>query len=955
MNPTPSRAARAALALALLTYLAPLLSAQTPAFADSGFVLEKVASLPPNEPVGLTWGPDGAMYVWQEDGVVRVLKDGILLPDPFIDLRGKVNTVNDRGFLGFALDPDFAANGYAYLLYTYEEKGTPNDAGPKNSRLTRVTADPGNRHVAVPGSEVILLGKVAKTPCYDSPSGTDCIGSESHSHSVGTLRFGKDGKLLVSIGDGSGYDGVDSNAFRSQDLNRYEGKILRVNKSDGSAPGDNPFDDGTNSIRSKVYSYGLRNPYRFAIDPVSGELFIGDVGWNRREEVNTGKGKNFGWPCFEGKDPQTEYQARFASCREIAPASITFGVYTYGGPDGHASIGGAFTAGEIYPAKYRDNYFFADYSNNIIRRMTFGTGREMTAVSAFLTKAEGPVSIELGPDGYLYYISLPTGEVRRIAPFSGTPVAKASATPKSGSSPLEVSFSSAGSSDPSALALTYAWDFGDGDTSSAPDPTHTYATVSTRTFKVKLTVTNTEAKSATDTLSVTVGSTPPRAVILAPAPGTKVLPGDTLRYLGSASDSDETLAPASMSWAVVLRHNEHEHPFGTSTGAGGFVVADAHGVGEYAYELILTVTDRSGLQDTQRVLVTMAPPANKPPLVLAGDSQSVAIEAGAILQGGVSDDGLPVPPGKLTVAWDQKSGPVGGEAAFASPDSVRTKVAFSLPGEYVLRLTASDGELQSASEVRIRVAPAVPTPGMNAAALLQLDFDPADEAADSLATVRVGDDFWVALRIADAKALGSFTVQLAYDTVGLVFLKSVPYDSGSGWINMLSSKGGGLQGGIEVPSTANGFNLTLSGSLAPSDSLKCPSGSGVLGWIHFRVRSPGRYGMRIVKAALEDRYRNGNILDADRLREGAVTAEAATATYPLAAARIALARDEPFLLTLKDTRGRTVYRAEGRGDGLALKLKEAGTRLRPGDVLILRIEARSLRSPWTRIFGPDMH
>src|SRR5690606_29018367 len=157
------------------------------------------------------------MYIWQDNGMVRVFKDGALLAAPFIDLRGKVNTVNDRGLLGFALDPDFADNGYAYLLYTYEENGVPSDPKPKTSRLTRVTADPGNRHAAVPGSEVVILGKTAKAPCSDYASGSDCIGSESHSHSIGTVRFGKDGKLLVSIGDGAYYSAVDSNALRAQD------------------------------------------------------------------------------------------------------------------------------------------------------------------------------------------------------------------------------------------------------------------------------------------------------------------------------------------------------------------------------------------------------------------------------------------------------------------------------------------------------------------------------------------------------------------------------------------------------------------------------------------------------------------------------------------------------------------------------------------------------------------
>src|SRR5690606_17003023 len=156
------------------------------------------------------------------------------------------------------------------------------------------------------------------------------------------------------------------------------------------------------------------------------------------EEINTGKGKNFGWPCFEGTSIQKQYQDRFQACRDLSREAVTFGVHTYGGPDGHSAIGGTFLSSSAYPAKYKGNFFFADYSANVIRRMAFGADGKMSGVSPFLGAAEGPSSIELGPDGHLYYISLKAGEVRRIAPFSGVPAAKASATPLSGASPLEV-------------------------------------------------------------------------------------------------------------------------------------------------------------------------------------------------------------------------------------------------------------------------------------------------------------------------------------------------------------------------------------------------------------------------------------------------------------------------------------------------------------------------------------
>ncbi|MFN0124952.1 MAG: PQQ-dependent sugar dehydrogenase, partial [Blastocatellia bacterium] len=267
-------------------------------FTAPGFVSEVVTTLPAYQPVGLTWALDGRMFIWQESGIVRIYKNGALLPTPFLNISARVNTVNDRGLLGLALDPNFATNGYVYLLYTYEPNGNPNDTAPKTSRLTRVTANPTNPDVALANSEIVILGSIGVAPCSQYPAGSDCIGSDSVEHTADTLRFGPDGKLYVSLGDGASSQITDPLALRAQDLNAYNGKLLRIN-SDGTAPPDNPFYNGSpTSIRSRVYSYGLRNPYRFGIHPTTGEVMIGDVGWLTYEELNRGRGANFGWPCY---------------------------------------------------------------------------------------------------------------------------------------------------------------------------------------------------------------------------------------------------------------------------------------------------------------------------------------------------------------------------------------------------------------------------------------------------------------------------------------------------------------------------------------------------------------------------------------------------------------------------------------------------------------------------------
>ena len=284
-------------------------------FTDSSFFSETVATLAPFKPVGVTFAPDGRIFIWQRDGVIRIVKNGVLLPTPFMNFSSKVNTYTDHGFLGVALDPNFVDNGFVYVFYTYEAGGNPNSTTPKTGHLSRVTADPTNPDVMLANSEVILLGTLDIPPCSNYPVGADCFPTDSYTHSVGTLRFLPDGTLLASHGEGASADFADVLALRSQSLDSYAGKLLRI-KPDGSAPTAplvvNPFNDGTNSIRSKVWAYGLRNPFRFGVQPTTGLPFLGDVGWGTWERVEKGApGANYGWPCFEGSTPQPTYQATF--------------------------------------------------------------------------------------------------------------------------------------------------------------------------------------------------------------------------------------------------------------------------------------------------------------------------------------------------------------------------------------------------------------------------------------------------------------------------------------------------------------------------------------------------------------------------------------------------------------------------------------------------------------------
>ncbi|MFN7928587.1 MAG: NPCBM/NEW2 domain-containing protein [Blastocatellia bacterium] len=372
---------------------------------------------------------------------------------------------------------------------------------------------------------------------------------------------------------------------------------------DGTALTDNLFYNGTNSVRSKVYAYGLRNPYRFAIHPTTGEVLIGEVGWAAYEEVNRGRGANFGWPCYEGNAPQPDYQSAFpATCGVLPASAVTNPLHFYDHSVGQAVIGGAVYNTTQFPATYRGNFFFADYGSRWIKRMVFDAQGNVSSVQPFATNMGGIVSLEAGPDGALYYIVLETGQVRRIR-YASAPVAVAAATPTTGASPLAVSFSSAGSSDPNNLALTYQWDFGDGTSSTAANPVHTYTSATYTVFTAKLTVTNTANGTASTTVNVAVGNRPPIATITAPANGRIARPGETITYTGTATDPDETLPASAMSWQLLLHHDTHVHPYVGATGAGGSFVVENHSAGTFYYEIILTVTDSRGATDTKSVSV----------------------------------------------------------------------------------------------------------------------------------------------------------------------------------------------------------------------------------------------------------------------------------------------------------------------------------------------------------------
>ncbi len=586
---------------ALATSLMPLSPARA-AVLEPGFEVTEVAS-GFTLPTAMAFAPDGRIFIAEKGGTVRAIKDGALLPSPVITLTD-INTFGDRGLIGIAVDPNFLSNGYLYLSYTYENSPGANFGGPKTGRIVRITVVGDSASEA---SKVVLIGSVggsaAAPSCDNFAEGSDCIPSDSPSHTVGGLRFGPDGKLYATTGDGADFNIADPHALHAQDVNWLSGKMLRIN-TDGTAPADNPFFTGDPSTNaSKVYALGFRNMFRFNFHPVSGALFGGDVGWSHWEEINRiVSGANYGWPCKEGLE--TSVYACIPSSPDTAP------VYTYGhDASGAASItAGAFPANGAYPPQYNNTLFIGDYAQNWVKMLALDINNQMLSISSFIPDTTWPVDLSTGPDGTVYYIDIAFSSLNRITHTTGNrrPVAMISAAPTSGLAPLSVTFSSAGSNDPDGDPLTYSWDFGDGSAlSNDPNPAHTYTM--NGSFSTVLSLSDDKGSTVQKSLVITVGNQAPSANITSPASGSLYTPGQTIVVEGIGTDHEDGILPASsFHWDIILHHNTHVHFIQQFDGVTNpSFIADNHDDPDVYMEVALKVTDSGGLVATRSINLYM--------------------------------------------------------------------------------------------------------------------------------------------------------------------------------------------------------------------------------------------------------------------------------------------------------------------------------------------------------------
>lgn len=603
-----------------------------------GFISETVVS-GLFQPTAMAWTGDGRLLINEKGGVVRVMQDNVLLPTPFIDLSAEVNYQVERGLLGLAVHPDFPITPYVYLYFAYDPPGVTADGeGARVARLIRVTADPTNLNSALPGSSVVLLGAnsmrtnignentytdLAQPSCEQNGQAVaDCIPVDGQTHMGGGLKFGADGSLYVAIGDGSDFRFVDTRSIRAQQLDSLAGKVLRIDPLTGQGYPDNPYYDGdVTHTRSKVWSYGLRNPFRLTIDPATQEVIVGKLASGDWEEIHRGQG-NFGWPCYRsaptGMRPNPTFQnhpSTAATCQALytqGESAIQPPLYGYqvDGRDGAVIVGDIYQ-GNSYPAAYQGAFFFGDYLTDWIKYLTFDSNGAPTMhdFATEVTAVTGLVQLAVGPDTNLYYLAFNwnnKGTVQRIRYVAGNntaPTAALTANPTSGLAPLTVTFTGAGSTDPDGESLTYQWDFGDGTSANTPNATHTYST--TGSYTATLMVSDSFRFTSTASVRIVAGNSAPRATIAPLANNGRYRIGDLITFSGQASDAQEgVITPDQLTWQVILHAGlQTDETYYTGTGASGsFTVTDQ---GDSTWlEICLTARDSAGLTDRSCTALT---------------------------------------------------------------------------------------------------------------------------------------------------------------------------------------------------------------------------------------------------------------------------------------------------------------------------------------------------------------
>jgi chitodextrinase len=615
------------------------------------------------EPTVVRFSPDGRVFVGQKDGRIYVYQSLTdTSPSLFADLNADVYDYWDRGLLGMALAPNFPTDPHIYVAYTYD--GVIGGPSPKWGNAGVYSDDcptpPGaTTNGCIAASRIVRLTANGNVSTGQQDILVEAWCQQFPSHSIGSLWFGADGALYASGGEGASFNYADwgqtgntcgdppgavgtnlapptaeGGALRSQSSRRpagqpvlLNGTVIRIDPQTGQGLPDNPYSLSSDPNMRRILAFGFRNPFRFTIKPGTNDVWVGDVGWSTWEEIDHlsprgATADNFGWPCYEGPNIESSYDAANLNLCESLYSSggVTVPVYTYNHnnkvanescPTGSSSVSGlSFYDHGSYPSKYLGALFFGDYSRNCIWVMMPGTNGQPDPTNrvVFDDGASHPVDIETGPGGDLFYADLDGGAIHRIR-FLGNdnaPVARVSATPMSGPAPLAVRLDASASTDPDAGdTLTYSWDLNNdgayGDAAGA---------VVNKTFlagvwNVRVRVSDSAGASDIAAVQIASSGTPPVPTIDLPTSSTTWKVGDPISFAGGATDAEDgTLPPSALHWSVVIWHcpsNCHTHPLQSFDGvAGGSFAAPDHEYPSYLL-LTLTATDSSGLSASTSV------------------------------------------------------------------------------------------------------------------------------------------------------------------------------------------------------------------------------------------------------------------------------------------------------------------------------------------------------------------
>jgi cytochrome c len=586
------------------------------------------------DPMALAVAPDGRVIYVQRGGQVKIFRPATNSTVTAGTLS--VYTGGEDGLTGLALDPNFASNGHVYLYHSPAASSTDVN---RVSRFT-LTGDTLNMSsqvtvIDIPAYRDRTFPEPGHTGGYIEfgPDGNLYIGTGDDTPP--NLDANWQGYAPLDWRPGKSH--LDA-ARTSGNTNDLRGKLLRIRPSAGggyTVPAGNLYPQGTAQTRPEIYAMGFRNPFRFSIDPANGWVYLADYGPDRGGpatnrgpeglvELNVIKSPgNYGWPfCHGDNQPYAPFNpdtgvvgAKFTcnapvnnspnntgltSLRPVVAPNMWYGYGTSPtfpelGANGAGPMGGpvyrynaANPSATKFPPYYDGVHFFYEWTRNYIKEVHFDSATAVTRTNPFLPAGNfvKPMDMEFGPDGSLYLLEWGSNfgggnndsGLYRIDYISGgrSPVARATGTPTSGNAPLNVQFSSAGTTDPDGDTLSYQWTFGDGATSTAASPSHTYTANGNYTAQLK--VTDSTGRTAFANVQITVGNTAPVVTITVPPNGGMLTFGDRVPYTVTVSDPGG--APVDCTKVLVnpaLGHDDHQHETTDYPGCSGTIATDLLG------------------------------------------------------------------------------------------------------------------------------------------------------------------------------------------------------------------------------------------------------------------------------------------------------------------------------------------------------------------------------------------